>query len=727
MNHAQPDIPALARSAESLQQAGRIAEAAGVVDQLLALLPGHPALLFNAGTMALQLGRIEQACDYLRRSVAANPRDPNACINLAVALAELGRNGEAATVYRQALALDAANPMAYTNFGNVLAAVGQYDEALSAHDRALALRPDYAEAHVNRGNALLALRRHDEARTSYEAALSIQPLLVAAWTGAIEACRACGEPEQGAELAERALSRIPGDYDLLIAQGNVLVDLGREERAVGAYSAAVERNPSNPIGFLNRADALWRQGRAEDALADVDHVMRLDPQDARPLTKKGFLLRELGRFEEALACYREHLKRNPDDLESRSAVLFFNNYRESASAQDRLREAVDWGRIAQSRAQPYRNWKVSMPSSRLRVGLVSGDLRHHPVGFFLEGVLAHVDPARIEWIAFPTLPCTDDLAARLRTHFSEWRPLARLEARDAAALIRDAGMHVLIDLSGHTSHNRLEMFAWRPAPVQASWLGYFATTGLSAMDYFIADEIGVPAGQQCCFTEKLWYLPDTRLCFTEPQVEVAVSPLPARRNGHVTFGSFQNMDKINDRVLRTWAAVLKAVPDAQLRVQNRALSGDKGKTAFAARLRECGIEAQRVTLHGETGRQAYFAAHGEVDILLDTFPYPGGTTTCEALWMGVPTVSLAGESLIARQGASLLTAAGLADWVVEDVEAYVRLASDRARQLEPLAALRAGLREQVRRSPLFDSALFAERLTQALEGMWRECGVPRLS
>ena len=301
---------------------------------------------------------------------------------------------------------------------------------------------------------------------------------------------------------------------------------------------------------------------------------------------------------------------------------------------------------------------------------------------------------------------------------------ALLSDAQAAQCIRDQKIDVLMDLSGHTAHNRLALFAWRAAPVQVSWLGYFATTGLQAMDYLLSDWACSPADSAELFTETLWRMGATRLCFAPPDAAPPVAALPAAQRGFVTFGCFQTTSKLNDAVLAAWARILQAVPTARLRIQSTRLGSAAEKAHLAARLAALGIASRRIELQGRASRTDYLAAHAGVDIILDTFPYPGGTTTCEALWMGVPTLTLAGDRLIARQGAGLLGAAGLSDWVVGDVDAYVQQAVQRASDLAGLAALRASLRARVAASALCDAKTFSNELTGALEAMARRLPAP---
>jgi predicted O-linked N-acetylglucosamine transferase (SPINDLY family) len=276
--------------------------------------------------------------------------------------------------------------------------------------------------------------------------------------------------------------------------------------------------------------------------------------------------------------------------------------------------------------------------------------------------------------------------------------------------IRDDGIDILIDLSGHTLNGRLPLFAWKPSPVQVSWLGYFATTGVAAIDYLIADPWTLPVSQENNFTEKIVRLPETRLCFTPPDADVDVSPLPALDRGYVTFGCFNNLTKMNDQVVTLWSRVLKAVPNSRLFLMSHQLNAE-----FVAN----GIDDNRLVLRGFSPRAEYLAAYGQVDIALDPFPYCGGTTTVEALWMGVPVLTLAGEHFLSRQGVGLLMNSGLAEWVATDYEDYVSRAILHASDLRQLTLLRSGLRKQVLASPIFDSPRFACHFEAALRDMWR--------
>ncbi|TNC93749.1 MAG: hypothetical protein FD121_1664, partial [Gallionellaceae bacterium] len=398
-------------------------------------------------------------------------------------------------------------------------------------------------------------------------------------------------------------------------------------------------------------------------------------------------------FAEASDSFRRALEMKPEYFEAHSSLLMASSYNDSLNTSEYLQEALRYGEsVAQNATSRFGTWQCTSQPRKLRVGVVSGDLCSHPVGYFLESLLAHLNYAHIELIAYSNNPLVDELTRRIQPRFAQWQSVFALNDSATARCIHNDGVHVLLDLSGHTAKNRLPVFAWKPAPVQVTWLGYFASTGVAEMDYLLVDETGVPAHHRAHFSESVWYLPDTRLCFTPPHTDLPVSPLPGLSSESITLGCYQNLSKVSDDVLAVWGRILVALPHARLRMACKQLGDATVAAQLRQRLRQHGIAEIRVALHGFVDREVYLASHAEVDFLLDTFPYPGGTTTCESLWMGVPTLTLAGETLLSRQGASLLTASGLPDWIARDEDDYVAKAIAFAGDLPKLAALRAGLR-----------------------------------
>ncbi len=561
---------------------------------------------------------------------------------------------------------------------------GQFAQAEILYQTYLRVDPRNAEVFYNHGLALQRQGKLDPAIISYRHALELKPGLLAALQNMGEALHVQGNLQAAEQCYRQALSLRPDHVEIL-----------------------------NNLGIV-----LKEQGRLDEAIAHYQRSLQLDPGHFKAHNNLGNAYKEIGLLDQAVISYQKALELNPGHVETLSNLLFVFSIHPDCSPSQYLENARQYENIVRGQATPYRQWPaLSNKELPLRIGVISGDLRTHPVGFFVESIIEHLNAGMIDLVAYSTTPQEDALTARIKPYFAAWHSLVGLSDQTAAHKIHSDGIQILIDLAGHTAHNRLPIFAWRPAPVQISWLGYFASTGLAEMDYVLTDMVSTPQLQQQYFTETIAYLPDTRLCFTVPTAP-EVAPLPALSNGYITFGCFQNLSKLDDAVLTTWARILQGLPDARLRLQSHQLKAPAIRKLMLERLQHHGITAERVLLAEPGSRASYLSAHADVDVILDTFPYPGGTTTCEALWMGVPTVTLAGETLISRQGASILSCVGLSDWVASDTHDYVDSAINKANDLPGLAALRARLRHQVQASPLINAPRFARHLEHALSSIW---------
>jgi protein O-GlcNAc transferase len=395
------------------------------------------------------------------------------------------------------------------------------------------------------------------------------------------------------------------------------------------------------------------------------------------------------------------------------------NTRPDVSVCEQVDEARAFGRHQSAKAQRFEHAaQAGEMKKRLRVGFVSGDLNSHPVGFFLESVLGHLDRTRIELVAYATRQRDDAVSQRLEPRFSAWHDISRIDDETCARRIRDDAIDILVDLSGHTNHNRLPVFAWKPAPIQATWLGYFATTGLASIDYVIADRHVLPFDESSQFVEAPWHLPDSYLCFTPPPFDIEVGPLPAGEHGAITFGCFNHLVKLNDAVVALWSRVLDAVPGSRLLLKTRQLDDPVVQRATLERFAAHGIDGARLMLEGQSPRAELLAAYQRVDIALDPFPYAGGTTSVEALWMGVPVLTRRGERFLSHVGESIVNTAGLPEWIAADDADYLNKAVRFSAQRDELAALRNTLRERLLASPLCDAPRFARHLEDAFHGMW---------
>lgn len=524
------------------------------------------------------------------------------------------------------------------------------------------------------------------------------------------------------QVLQRAAQLLPDDAEAHSNLGNALRREQRLDEAVVCFQRALSINPHNDAALCNLGIVLREQGNYSEALARFRQALEINPGSSVIHYNLANLFRVTGAHEQAVASYRTALAINPGLLEARSNLLFSLNLIPGVSAEIRFQEALDFGALFGNLPQAA-SWDNQIDSEKpLRVGLVSGDLRNHAVSYFLLGTLHELSrtaSGRLSIYAYSNNRYEDGISEQLQVYCQVWRCVATLSDQELAEQIRADGIDILVDLSGHTAHNRLPLFAMKPTPVQISWLGYFATTGLKAMDYLLADPWALPASEEQWFVERIWRLPETRLCFTPPGIAIDITPLPACSNGFVTFGCFNNLSKVNAEVVAVWSKILAELPDSRLLLKSEQLNDRWIREQTLQCFGKHDICSGRLILEGHEPMSGYLAAYQRVDIGLDPFPYPGGTTTVESLWMGVPVLTLAGGSFAARQGAGLLMNAGLPEWVSVDVADYVARAISHARDLGRLATLRANLRQQLLLSPLCDAPRFAQHFEQALRGIWR--------
>lgn len=487
--------------------------------------------------------------------------------------------------------------------------------------------------------------------------------------------------------------------------------------------------------YMKLAYAFYTSGYLVQAAENYQHAIVFDSESSHAKLNLAITLEALGRFDEAHQSYVEVIHLNSDHkVGAFENLMAFQDVRYPLDMALRMEILTLYRKyfVQQSFDRVNTGCSELGLHSPLRVGFVSADLRYHPVGFFLESTLAQFDidselSGRLELIAYHNQDIQDDVTFRLSEYFTQWYRVNGWSDERLATQIQQDRIDILIDLSGYTRGNRLPVFNKKVAPLQVSWLGYWGSTGLSAIDYVLADPISVPVDEEHWFVEKVWRLPHLRYCFSIPEDATDVIPPPCIDSQKFVFGCYQELKKINQGVLQCWRRILDACPNARLRIQSKELTNADIKKQFHASLLALGLDLSRIDLVGSMERDAYLASYAQVDILLDTFPYPGGTTTAEALWMGVPTITLALPSMLGRQGEALMVNAGLPEWVVQNEEEYVQKAIGWANapreQRESLATLRGTMREQVRQSPVFNARQFAHEFVDALYGMWNEkCG-----
>jgi predicted O-linked N-acetylglucosamine transferase (SPINDLY family) len=529
-----------------------------------------------------------------------------------------------------------------------------------------------------------------------------------------------GEPAAAEALCRDALALDRSQIAAWGLLGRIALEQKQPQRAIECYEQVLAMHPADPGCLVDAAEVNRRAGHLSRVLELSARALALRPQDSRGWRVRRLALEELDRLQEALDCLRREIELEPDNLVAHSDLLFLLSRADLLPPEQVAQEYRRWGErhadALTAAAAPHRNARE--PERPLRVGYVSADFRRHALAYFAEPFLAQHD--RSGWRVFCYSNCArpDAVTARLRGLADEWRDIAGLPDEDAARTIRDDGIDILVDLSGHTLGNRLPLFARKPAPVQMTWLGYWGGTGMAAMDYRITDRHADPVdAADSPYREQLLRLPHSKWCYLPPAAMPECGELPALNAGHVTFASLSAFTRVSDETLRAWALLMRRVPDARLRVL-AAPSGeslDRMLEIFDA----AGIDAGRFDLVRHLPLQAYLRQYREIDIALDPYPMNGATTTCDCLWMGVPLVSRSGSSGVSRAGLSLLRNAGLGQLAAESWDDYIDIAVRLASDLPALAQLRAGLRGRMASSPLMDAQSFTRDLEALYRDAWR--------
>jgi protein O-GlcNAc transferase len=721
---SEQTAPALIEQGNALEGEGLLDQALERYKQAVRLAPTLARAHLNVGNVLLAMGDTEAAVAAYTAALANDPDYAAAHFNIGNAHFRSGRTEAALAAYDKATELKPDFVDAQAGRSLALADLDRLDEAVAGYRQVLQIKPDYAEMHYCLGNALSRLGRVAEAAQSFRRAGELKPDLLEAHTGLGGALHDLGQLQEAASSYRRALELRPDFPEVHGNLGNVLRDLGQLEQAAASYRRLLALQPTSAEAYSNLGVALSELNRFDEAMASYRRALELNPDLPGLHNNIGNAQKDLGQLDAAEQSYRQGLKIKPDDGELQSNLLFLHNYRANLSAAALLAEARRYGDSVERRARPYAVWpNTREPNRRLRVGLLSGDFRAHPVGYFLDSileVLASTARDQLELCAYPSYFCDDAVTRRIKAHCHRWQSAMGLSDESLARRIHDDGIDILIDLSGHTAHNRLPVFAWKPAPVQATWLGYLATTGVKAIRYLIADAWTLPETEEANFTEEIWRIPESYLCFTPPSDNTAIGPLPASASGHITFGSFNNLTKMNDAVVALWSRVLESVPNSRLFLKSRQLAESSVRRGVVEQYARHGVDGERLILEGLVPRSEYLKPYRRVDIALDPFPYTGITTSVENLWMGVPILTLAGKSFLSRQGIGLMMNAGLPEWIADDPDDYVARAVSHSADLPALASLRRGLRDRVLASPIFDAPRFARHFEAALRGMWRK-------
>jgi tetratricopeptide (TPR) repeat protein len=570
---------------------------------------------------------------------------------------------------------------------------------------------------------LIETRREAEAEAAFRSILEENPRHAPTLRRLAFMCHQRGDNADAARLLARSLETEPDNAEAHCNLGLALAALGRRQEAEASYRRGLALKPGASDGHNNLGVLLEELGRYDEAEACYRRAVELAPHLAQPHNNLGVLLKESGQLAASLSAHRRAIALNPDLPAVHSNMLYTLNYDEAVPPQALFKVHQAWGQIPGVRlaTEGSRFTNSPGPARRLRIGYVSGDFHHHSAAFFVEPLIEAHARAAVEVFLYANGIKSDAVTARLKTLADHFVSIHGLSDELAAARIRQDAIDILVDLSGHTSGNRMMLFARKPAPVQVSWLGYPNTTGLGAIDYRFTDAVADPPGAaDALHTERLVRLERCFLCYRPPAQAGSVAPLPASSTGHVTFGSFNNFAKLSPRTVALWGRLLRELPNARLLLKAPQFKDRGTRERCAAAFAAAGIAAERLDVVPPLATtEEHLSLYGRVDVALDPLPYNGTASTAEALWMGAPVVTLRGDRHASRVGASMLTAIGLEQLVAATPNDYVAIATALARDLGGLEKLRAGLRERMRASPLCDGADFARRVEAAYRAMWR--------
>lgn len=677
--------------------------------------------LFQRAVDAYEHGNLNEALLLSEELLAHDEKYADAYNLLSAIAQDQGRLADAEASALAALAEDANNPIYLNSLGNTLRRLGRTDDAISAFESARRQMPDQPDILFNLGNALRDGGRFSEAGDAFRASLAIQPGNIPVYNNLAITLKAMGDPEGAATILIEALAFSPKSPDLRFNLGNALQAAGRMEAAESSYLRAVGLRPEHADAWVNLGVVVAAQSRKDEAETCFKKAIELAPDLAQAYVGLADLADD-GSLD-AVAHRRSVLAMRPDLAAIHSSLLMCLHYTAEASPDSLADEHRAYGTRHDVASEPvYDPGHDFSPDRPLRLGVISGDFRFHAMLFFALPVFAARDRAAWSLTCYSTTANPDSHTQSFHQAADHWRDVRSVSDDALAELIVSDKIDVLIDLSGHAPHNRLPVFSQKPAPLQVAWGDYVDTRGLASIDVLIGDAVHTPTEEQNRYVERLLHMPTDYICYEPPSYLPPASLAPADRTGCVTFGTFSELTKIQPETIRLWAQVLKANPDSQFFANGYLLADEAQQGRLFSAFMDHGINSDRIRI-GTGGEHANFLEqYDQVDVILDTWPYSGGLTTCEALVMGVPVVTLTGDRFSGRHATAHLRAAGFPDWAAEDEAAFVQIASRFCEDLSKLSPLRRDIRKQTLASPLCDVGAFSDAFFGLLLGQWQRFG-----
>ena len=684
--------------------------------------PVHPQVVqwYTQAHQFLQSGNVPQAKQLLVKAIQHAPNHAESNHLLGVISHQAGDSVNAERMIRKAIKMSPQLWQAHNNLGVVLKDQGKLKQAKVVYLSLLKAQPDYADAHSNLGVIYSEFGDTDRAIRSLERAIILKPENEDAHytLGTVRFLQ--GRHELAIEQFEHVLLNNSAHVESRNNLGCAYLHCGQYKNAEVAFDQVIKLRQDHAQALNNRGQARQKLLNFDLAHDDFLKAHQLEKNNPEMLFNLAHNHHEVGEFTQAKALYEQVLALKPDYLDAHSNLLMLANYFDDESVQTTFESHVAW----QQRVKQFSKIKpmpvlTRQKSARIKVGYVSADFREHSVAYFLKPLLANHNASKVEVFCYSNNTVIDDMTLALKALAEHWTDVSPLSDKVFAEKVKQDKIDILVDLSGHTSGHRLATFLYKPAPIQVTWLGYPNTSGLSTMDYRLVDAISDPEGLTNSYcSEQLLRLPRGFLCYEgRDSVPYETKP-PVLKTTFITFGSFNNLLKVSDIAIQCWAKVLDAVPNSRLLLKSKQLGNPGTLKALSEKFSALGIDTARLDFRAYVdSKHGHLGVYDDVDIALDTFPYNGTTTTFEALWMGVPTVTLAGNRHAARVGASIMMHLGLEDYVAQSIDDYIEIAKAKATDLNALAELRAGLRQQLKQSTLCDGKQFAIDIEAAYADM----------
>ncbi len=524
--------------------------------------------------------------------------------------------------------------------------------------------------------------------------------------------------DKAKKLIKDSLSKDPNNFAPYANLGMISGEIGNYSEAIEYYKKSISLNENNSLLHTNLGSVYIKNADYEEAFQHLEIAIGLDAGNAAAWNNLGIWSQEIGNTEEAVGFFQKSAELNPKDIYAGSNLLFAMHYVSRYSNDDLYNAAIEWSKKYIHAPSRVAHTNERVFDRKLRIGYVSADFREHPVTYAIYSIFKNFNPDKFEIYAYASNRAED--LPRSKYPKVNWHSIAALPDEDAAKLIESHKIDILIDLSGHTTCHRLPLFARKPAPIQATWIGYFDTSGISQMDYVIADPYLILKGEEKYYTEKPAFLPKRISCYAPPSINIKPNDLPARKSGKIMFGCFNNPAKISSETINVWIDILKKVPKSSLYLKSKAFGSNFVCNKFREIFKNGGISPERLVFSGNSNKPEYYASYHDLDIALDPFPYNGATTTLDTLWMGVPIITLKGKNFVSRIGWSILASTGIGELVAESAEEYINKAVELANDLEKLENYRKTLRAKLLSSPTFDDVGLTKDWENLLIKMWRD-------